>query len=51
VDENPKSNWVKWRLVEIKCPLKEFPCADPRVERGLAQKIEGEFGLWEKEVP
>ena len=51
VDENPTSNWAKWHLVEIKWPLKEFPCTDPRVERGLAQKIEGKFGLWEKEVP
>ena len=36
VDENPTSNWAKWRLVEIKWPLKVFPCTDPRVERGLA---------------
>jgi hypothetical protein len=38
-------------LVEIKRPLKELPCADPRVDCGLTKQIEGEFGLWEKEVP
>ena len=31
--------------------MKELPCTDPRVDSGLTQKIEGEFGLWEKEVP
>jgi len=31
--------------------VKELPCTDPRVDSGLTQKIEGEFGLWEKEVP
>ncbi len=51
MDENPTTNWTQWCLVEIKGPLKELPCTDPRVDRGLMQQIEGEFGLWEKEVP
>ncbi len=38
-------------LVEIERPLKKLPCTNPRVNCGLSKKIEGEFGLWEKEVP
>jgi hypothetical protein len=51
MDEDPTTNWPEWRFVEIKRPLKELPCTDPRVERGLLKEIEGEFGLWEKEIP
>ncbi len=31
--------------------MKKIPCTDPRVERGLLEKIEGKFSLREKEVP
>jgi hypothetical protein len=49
--EDVINNWPKWHLVEVKGPLKELPCTDPRVERGLSDEIEGKFSLWEKEVP
>jgi hypothetical protein len=49
--ENPTTNWTQRRLVEIEGPLKEFPSTDPRVQSGLPKKIEGKFGLWEKEIP
>jgi hypothetical protein len=37
--------------VLLKGPLKELPCTDLRVECGLPEEIEGEFSLWEQEVP
>ncbi len=37
-------------LVEVKGPLEKFPCANPWIERGLLEKIEGEFSLWQKKV-
>jgi hypothetical protein len=43
--------FIQWCLVEIKGPLKELPCTDSRVERGLSKEIEGEFCLWEQEIP
>jgi hypothetical protein len=49
--EDPTPNWTQRRLVEIERPLKEFPSTDPRVQSGLPKKIEGKFGLWEKEIP
>ena len=41
MDEDPATNWTKWRLVvvEVEGPLKELPCTDPRVERGLMKEI------------
>jgi hypothetical protein len=51
MDEHPTTNWTQRRLVEIEWPLKEFPSTDPRVQSGLPKKIEGKFGLWEKEIP
>ena len=51
MDEDPTTSWTQGRLVEIKRPLKEFPSTDPRVQSGLPKKIEGKFGLWEKEIP
>jgi len=51
MDEDPTTSWTQGRLVEIKRPLKEFPSTDPRVQSGLLKKIEGKFGLWEKEIP
>ncbi len=45
------TNRTQRRLVEIERPLKEFPSTDPRVQSGLTKKIEGKFGLWEKEIP
>jgi len=50
MDEDPTTNWTQGHLVEIKRPLKEFPSTDPRVQSGLPKKIEGKFGLWEKEI-
>ncbi len=51
MDEYPTTNRTQRRLVEIERPLKEFPSTDPRVQGGLPKKIEGKFGLWEKEIP
>jgi hypothetical protein len=51
MDEDPTSHRTKWCLNEVKRPLKEPPCTDPRVDCGLTKQIEGEFGLWEKKVP
>jgi hypothetical protein len=51
MDEDPTTNWTKWRLVEIERPLKEFPSTDSGIQSGLPKKIEGKFGLWEKEIP
>jgi hypothetical protein len=51
MDEHPTTNWAQRRLIEIERPLKEFPCTDPRVQSCLPKKIEGKFGLWEKEIP
>jgi hypothetical protein len=51
MDEDPTTNWTQWHLVEIERPLKEFPSTDPRVQSALTKKIEGKFGLWEKEIP
>jgi hypothetical protein len=51
MDEDPTSHRTKWCLVEIKLPLEELPCTDPRVDCGLTKQIEGEFGLQEKKVP
>jgi hypothetical protein len=43
LDEDPTTNWPKWRLIEIEGPLKKFPCTDPRVESGMSEEIEGKF--------
>ncbi len=51
MDEDLTSHRIKWCLVEIKRPLKELPCNDPRVDCGLTKQNEGEFGLQEKKVP
>jgi hypothetical protein len=51
MDEDPTTNWTQRHLVEIERPLKEFPSTDLRVQGGLLKKIEGKFGLWEKEIP
>ncbi len=51
MDEDPTFHRTKWCLVEIKRPLKELPCTDPRVDCRLTKQIEGEFGLKEKKVP
>ncbi len=49
MDEDPTTNWTQWHLVDIERPLKEFPSTDLRIQGGLPKKIEGKFGLWEKE--
>jgi hypothetical protein len=51
MDEDPASHRTKGCFVETKRPLKELPCTDLRIDCGLTKQIEGEFGLWEKEVP
>ena len=38
-------------FVEVKGPLEKFPLANPCIEHGLLEKIEGEFSLWQKKVP
>jgi hypothetical protein len=45
MDEDATTNWTKWHLVEVKGPLEKFPCTNPWIESGLAEKIEGEFSL------
>jgi hypothetical protein len=51
MDENPISHWSQWHFVEVKEPLKELPCTDPRVEHGLPEEIDCKLSLWEKQVP
>jgi hypothetical protein len=48
MDKDATAYWSEWHLVEVKGPLKELACTDPRVESGLPEEIEGEFSLWEK---
>ena len=50
MDEDPTTNRSKRCLFEVKGTLEILPSADPRVESGLPKKIEGQFGLWEKQV-
>ncbi len=51
MDEDSTTNQTKWCLVEVKGPFKKFPRANPWIKRGLMEKIEGEFGLWQRKVP
>jgi hypothetical protein len=51
MDEEVTTNQTKRCLVEVKSPLEKFPHANPLIERGLLEKIEGEFSLWQKMVP
>jgi hypothetical protein len=51
MDEDATTNWTKWFLVEVKGTLEKFPCANPLIECGLTEEIEGEFSLWQKKVP
>jgi hypothetical protein len=50
MDEDSTTNQTKWCLVEVKGSLEKFPRANPWIERGLMEKIEGEVGLWQKKV-
>jgi hypothetical protein len=47
MDEDATTNQTKRYPVEFKGPLEKFPCTDTWIERGLPEKIEGEFGLWQ----
>jgi hypothetical protein len=51
MDEDATTSRTKWCLVEVKGTLEKFPCTNPWIEHGLAEKIEGEFSLWQKKVP
>ncbi len=51
MDEDATTNRTKWSLVEVKGPLKKFPCTNPWIEHGLMEMIEGEFSLWQKQIP
>jgi hypothetical protein len=51
MDEDPTTDRTERRLVEVKGTLKVLPSADPWVESGLPKEIEGQFCLWEKQVP
>ncbi len=51
MDEDTTTNQTKWSLVEVKGTLEKFPPTNPWIERGLTEKIEGEFSLWQKKVP
>jgi hypothetical protein len=45
MDEDATTNRAKQCLVEVKGPLEKIPRANPWIERGLLEKIEGEFSL------
>jgi hypothetical protein len=51
MDENATTNRTKWSLVEVKGTLEKIPGTNFLIERGLMEKIEGEFSLWQKKVP
>jgi hypothetical protein len=51
MDEEATTNRTQWCLVEVNEPLEKFPCANPWIECGLTEKIEGGFSLQKKEVP
>ncbi len=51
MNEDMKTNQTKWCLVDVKGTLEKYPRANPWIERGLTEKIEGEFSLWQKKVP
>jgi hypothetical protein len=51
MDEDATTNRAKQCLVEVNGPLEKFPHADPWIEPGLPEEIEGEFSLWQKKVP
>jgi hypothetical protein len=50
MNEDATTNQTKWCLVEVEGPLEKFPCANPWIEHGLTEKIEGKFSLWKKKV-
>ncbi len=45
MDKDTRTNRTKWCRVEVKGHLQKFPCANPWIERGVTEKIEGEFIL------
>jgi hypothetical protein len=51
MDEDPATSRTERRLVEVKRTLKIPPSANPWVESGLPKEIEGQFRLWEQQVP
>jgi hypothetical protein len=51
MDEDMTTNQTKRSLVEVKGTLEKFLCTNPWIERGLTEKIEGEFSLWQKKIP
>ena len=51
MDENTTTYRSEGRLVEVKGTLEILPSAYPQVKSGLPKKIEGQFRLWEKQVP
>jgi hypothetical protein len=51
MDEDETTNRTKQCLVEVKRSLEKIPHTDPWIEQGLPEKIESEFGLWQKKVP
>jgi hypothetical protein len=51
MDEDATTKRTKWSLVEVEGTLEKIPCTNPWIERGLTEKIEGEFSLWQKKVP
>ncbi len=51
MDEDPTTYRSEGLLVEVKGTLEILPRSDPRVESGLPKEIEGQYCLWEKQVP
>ena len=50
MNEDPATYRSQRRLVKVKGALEELRSADPRVESGLPEEIEGKFSLWEPQV-
>ncbi len=51
MDEDPTTDRTERHLVEVKGTLEILPSTDSWVESGLPKEIEGQFHLWEKQVP
>jgi hypothetical protein len=51
MDKDATTNQTEWHLVDVEGPLEKFPCINPWIECGLAEKIKGELSLWQKKIP
>jgi hypothetical protein len=51
MDEDTATNRNKRSLVEVKGTLEKILRTNPWIERGLTEKIKGDFSLWQKKAP